>query len=382
MNTVQIRVVFDRKKQATKTRTGLVQLECRMDGERKFISTGIKLLANQFRDGRAYNHIDADNINMRINERIKEINLYIDTFNRSRIKFKLKMLDNINGTYYQNTFLSFFEQRIKERPIKESTKAQHRKVLNFLNRYGKIVEFTDLTLPNIKKMDEYLHTVTTPDGRKLLQPSIHVYHKVLKHYINESIEMEIINDNPYSRFKSSQGQSRPREVLTLEELELIKNYKTRNLFLEKIRSLFIVQCYTGLAYADLMAVDWTQAEEVNGQYIIRHNARQKTGTHFTIFILPPVLKILKKYHWHLPKLAYDVYNRNLKMFAVAVGIKKTVTTHIGRHTFATTSALGSGVPMEVVSKMLGHTDIKTTQIYAKIMPTQVIDGFKKIEDAI
>jgi hypothetical protein len=196
MNTVQIRVVFDRKKQATKTRTGLVQLECRMDGERKFISTGIKLLANQFRDGRVYNHIDADNINMRINERIKEINLYIDTFNRSRIKFKLKMLDNINGTYYQNTFLSFFEQRIKERPIKESTKAQHRKVLNFLNRYGKIVEFTDLTLPNIKKMDEHLHTVTTPDGRKLLQPSIHVYHKVLKHYINEAIEMEIINDNP------------------------------------------------------------------------------------------------------------------------------------------------------------------------------------------
>ena len=84
----------------------------------------------------------------------------------------------------------------------------------------------------------------------------------------------------------------------------------------------------------------------------------------------------------MPKLAYDVYNRWLKSVASAAGIEKTVTTHIGRHTFATTIALGSGIPIEVVSKMLGHTDIRTTQIYAKIMPSQVIDGFRTIQEKV
>ena len=66
MNTLQIRVVFDRKKQATKTKQGLLQLECRLNSERRFISTGIRLLSTQWKDGRVVNHIDADNINLRI----------------------------------------------------------------------------------------------------------------------------------------------------------------------------------------------------------------------------------------------------------------------------------------------------------------------------
>jgi integrase len=149
-----------------------------------------------------------------------------------------------------------------------------------------------------------------------------------------------------------------------------------------VRDLFIVQCFTGMAYADLMATDFSTAETHNGTPFLPMATRFKTGTPFSLVLLPPVVEILNRYNGQLPHLAYDVYNRNLKALALACGIQKTVTTHIGRHTFATTIALGAGVPIEVVSKILGHTDIKTTQIYAKIMPQQILDGFSSIAEKI
>lgn len=373
MNIVQTRVIFDRKKQATSKRTALVQIEIRHQGKRKFVSTGIHVAKNQFKAGRVVNRTDAESLNKRISLQIEEIYTFVDRCNSANTGFRLSAINAMNDR--QASFVDFFAKRIEERPIENSTKRQHRKVLNFLlTEYkGRLDDFSQLTLPAIIRLDDYLHARKLEDGRKMMQTTIHTYHKVIKCYINEAVKLGYTSANPYANFKNDTGQPKRRVILTTDEINLIRNYRTTSTLEAKVRDLFIVQCYTGLAYADLMDTDFTKSE---GNLL--QGERRKTGVRFSIYLLPPVLEILQKYNNTLPHLSYDVYNRWLKAVATAAGVKKTVTTHIGRHTFATTIALGSGLPIEVISHMLGHTDIKTTQIYTKILPQNVIEGGMKM----
>lgn len=146
--------------------------------------------------------------------------------------------------------------------------------------------------------------------------------------------------------------------------------------------LFLVQCYTGLSFSDLMATDFTNTETHDGNLILPRTTRIKTGTQFYIMLLPPVIDILEKYSYILPRMHFVPYTSQLKLIEEETNIGKHITSHVGRHTFATTIALGSGIPIEVVSKMLGHTNIQTTQIYAKILPKQVVEGFNKIKEHV
>ena len=381
MNRVQIRVVFDRKKTASSKKRGLVQIEVRFENKRKFVTTGIKLYKNQFKTGRIVNIDDADRLNKKITEQINEINEFVDRLDQNKQKFSLDYLDHINDVYVGGSFVEFMEKRISERPTCVSTQKQHYKVLNFLkNEYPHLTFFSDLTYPNITLLDEYLKKRKV-DGHLMRQTTIHTYHKVIKLYINEAIKFEKMQDNPYRKFHDSLGTPRERTILSLEEIGLIRNYKTLSSLERKARDLFIVQCYTGLSYSDLINVNFAKAER-NGDDIILKDERIKTGVTFFAALLPPVIEVLDRYDYQLPHLAYDVYNRTLKLVASSAGVKKHVSTHIGRHTFATTIALGSGLPIEVVSKMLGHRNIKTTQIYAKIMPKTVLEGFQKIKKVI
>lgn len=381
MNRVQIRVVFDRKKTASSKKRGLVQLEVRFEKQRKFITTGIKLYRNQFKTGRIVNTDDAERLNRKITEQIKEIEELVDRLDQNKQKFSFFYLEHINDMYIGDSFVEFMERRISERPTCASTQKQHYKVLNFLkNEYTHLTFFSDLTYQNISLLDEYLKKRKV-SGHPMMQTTIHTYHKVIKLYINEAIKFEKMQDNPYRKFRDSLGIPKERTVLSLQEIESIRKYKTLSSLERKARDLFIVQCYTGLSYSDLMNVDFTRAEQHGDNFILK-DERLKTGVTFFAALLPPVIEILDRYDFQLPHLAYDVYNRTLKLVAASVGIRKHVSTHIGRHTFATTIALGAGLPIEVVAKMLGHRNIKTTQIYAKIMPETVLEGFQKIKRVI
>lgn len=362
MNHVQIRVLFDRKHEATLKKAALVQLEVTFNRKRKFISTHIKLFKNQFKNGRICGRTDAETLNEKLNFQICEIEKLVQKFNSQELAFNLEALDALeNNCVADIDFLTFLEQRIEDRYIAESTKKQHRKVLNFLkNEYKLIKNFYDLTPVKLQHMDEYLHkrNIGTKEHPVfMMQTSIYVYHKTLKHYINEAILHGYMEKSPYNNLKFERGQNAERTVLTMEEINMICNYESTSVLNCKVRDLFIVQCYTGLAYADLMSVDFSRKEK-HGSIWVVHDDRQKTGTGYYITLLPRVMAVLERYGGKLPHLSYDVYNRNLKAVATAAGVMKHVTTHIGRHTFATTIALGSGIPIEVVSRMLDHTDIK------------------------
>ena len=180
----------------------------------------------------------------------------------------------------------------------------------------------------------------------------------------------IFND-PFSNYKIRQKRV-DRGYLTDQEIQTIMEKKFGSIRLEQVRDVFIFSCFTGLAYIDVKQLTGNNiCTSFDGkQWIMTH--RQKTDTPVNLPLLNIPLTILKKYEGKLPKgqllpvLSNQKLNSYLKEIADLCDIHKNVTFHLARHTFATTTTLSKGVPIETVSKMLGHTNIKTTQIYARI----------------
>lgn len=184
-----------------------------------------------------------------------------------------------------------------------------------------------------------------------------------------------LDKDPFANYKSKIKEV-IREFLDEKEIEEIINKEFGIERLELVRDIFIFSCFTGLAYIDVKQLSQDNiAIGIDGDKWIFKN-RQKTDTTSKIPLLPMALGIIHKYENHpfcvnqkklLPILSNQRMNSYLKEIADVCGIKKDLTFHIARHTFATTITLTNGVPIESVSKMLGHTNIKTTQHYAKIV---------------
>jgi integrase len=133
--------------------------------------------------------------------------------------------------------------------------------------------------------------------------------------------------------------------------------------------------YTGLAYIDTQHFDIKDYRQVDGRWVFV-GQRVKTGVPYVSQLLPPVVDVLRKHNWRVPKMSNQRYNQLLKAIGMVIGIPK-LHSHMGRHTFATWM-LAHGVPIEHVSKMLGHTNITQTQRYAKVQPQHIYDDYNRI----
>ena len=201
------------------------------------------------------------------------------------------------------------------------------------------------------------------------------FHKI----INQCLANGWLQKDPFVNYKAKIKEV-IREFLTEKELEEIINKQFTTERLELVRDIFIFSCFTGLAYIDVQQLTTDNiAMGIDGDKWIFKN-RQKTDTASKIPLLPTAQKIISKYENHpvcinekrlLPILSNQKMNAYLKEIADVCGIKKDLTFHIARHTFATTVTLSNGVPLETVSKMLGHTNLKTTQHYAKILDKKI-----------
>ena len=210
------------------------------------------------------------------------------------------------------------------------------------------------------------------------------YHKHLKKTLNTGIAMNQISNNPYGSFKVSRNETH-RDYLTSQELEQIRNKEIRTLRMEVVRDIFIFACYTGLGYAELKKLNNTHIHQGNdsGEWIIID--RTKTDIRCRVPLLPQAKAILRKYKNFpenrncdklLPVNSNQKMNEYLKELAGICGINKNLSMHVARHTFATSVTLSNGVPIETVSKMLGHTSLKTTQIYARIVDSKISKDMK------
>ena len=150
---------------------------------------------------------------------------------------------------------------------------------------------------------------------------------------------------------------------------------------ETARDLFVFCCYTGLSYADLSNFDTSLIFEDKGglRYV---NDRVKSDETFHITILKPAKKILDKYNWELPKMDAHVYNRYLKDIALLCGITKTITSHCGRCTFASTVLLANGFGLKTIANALGHASTRQTEEYAKLVSLNVDKSFDELNERL
>jgi site-specific recombinase XerD len=215
--------------------------------------------------------------------------------------------------------------------------------------------------------------------------------KYLKNF-NKIIKLCLANDwldkNPFANYKSKVKEVE-RVYLTEDEIQSIieKDFKTERLSL--VRDIFLFSCFTGLAYIDVKNLTKSHISYgIDGEkWIFTH--RQKTESASKIPILPVTQMIIDKYENHpqcnnedklLPILSNQKMNAYLKEIAAICEIEKELTFHIARHTFATTVTLTNGVPIESVSKMLGHKNLRTTQHYAKVLDRKVSEDMKLLKD--
>lgn len=207
-----------------------------------------------------------------------------------------------------------------------------------------------------------------------------------KKIINLAIKLEWMNKNPFQQFQLKFDKYN-REYLTERELHVLENIHYANERLEKVKDCFIFSCYTGLSFIDVKGLTKKQITLGidNSHWIF--TKREKTDETVKVPILPKAMEILEKYKTNvdkdfnealLPLSSNQKTNSYLKEIAKDCGIEKNLTFHVARHTFATSVMLSNGVPIETVSKLLGHTKLSTTQIYARVVETKISEDISNL----
>jgi integrase len=376
--------VFNRKKQRlSKGETALVQLRITISRKVRFFSTGIYIEKNQWTGtDKAWitNCENAKDYNDFLNDVLVRVRSEeIKALQRGGALNHEVITNLIKGNDMSVSFIDFIKtDSAKRNDISEDTRKQVIYLAKKLERFG-IVNFSDLTLKNI----QYAHYELIKEGKK--ESTVHKFHATVAVYIARAIRLDLFqwDKNPYLKFKTKRPRYADRKYLTQEELIQIEQKEFSIPRLQFVRDAFIFSCYTGLAYSDLTDLLPANIVEEHGREFIKTH-RIKTDERALILLLAKAKEILKKYEGQregfcFPAVSNQKMNAYLKEIADLSGISQNLTFHMARHTFATTVMLRQGVSLEVTQKALGHSDIKTTQIYAKMVDTRVAEEMGKLD---
>jgi site-specific recombinase XerD len=373
MDNAQLRYVFDRQKQANNdSKTGLLQIEVRLTGtnKRKLISTGVHLYKNQFSEKNGFtckNHPNAPAITGKVTKMFRQIEAFVLSGGCRNLE-DVKKWDHDEIEIH--SVIDFIKSELKRNNPSYDVLEYHNSLIKRLEEFGKIKVFADLTYENIVDFDAYLRNTIKS------QPTLYKRHSALHRYIKEAINRGLCKFDPYLQFKVKKGKSKDPVFLIESEIKKIIEWIPVNDRLACVKDLFLFQIFTGMAYADMMSFDKSYISKLDGYRVIRSN-RQKTDENFISLFLPDAERIADKYGYSLPKISNQKYNDYLKLLAAGAGIDKNLTSHVARHTYAT-YLLNKGIPIETVSRAMGHSNIKMTQHYAKLLGKKVIEDMKKL----
>ena len=263
----------------------------------------------------------------------------------------------------KKNFITFMEVALDNEDLREGTRRHKKVVIDAIREFGEMNTFGDLTPKKIIAFDNWLHDGTRTDV------TCYGYHKKVHKWVRQLFQMGEIPQDPYQVVTLRRGKSKEREPLTELELKMMRSYKFEGK-LDRVRDLFIFAAYTGLSFCDTQTFDFGSMTKKEGNMYYIDGSRIKTETKFFTPILGPAMKVLEKYDFKLPKISNQKANDYLHVIQMELHISQKLTFHVARHSFAT-MALAHDVPIENVARMLGHQDIKTTQIYAKILRTTI-----------
>ena len=270
-------------------------------------------------------------------------------------------------------YLNDFEKNRVGKDRKASTlenyRKQYRRLAAFLQYEYKVedIPFRELKREFIEKYVVYLSTV-----RRMLPGTLPNAIKKLKLMSYTAFKNGWIASDPFVGFRVT-GKYRDRRFLSESEFQAVMDVQVPNYKTAIVKDIFVFCCFTGLSYADVkkLSYDDTHTDERSDVWIIDNRA--KTGTQFRVKLLPVAKELVERYsrlrlsdNKVFPVKDCASMDMSLRHVARHAGLSFNPTMHVARHTFATTITLSQGVPLETVSKMLGHKHITTTQIYAKI----------------
>lgn len=363
------------------------------------ISTKQNILPEKWGDGKPIGHTREDQAITAVLEEIrtKAYNKFLQLQGQNinvtpeRLKQALLGKDQVQPRGYVEIFDQWLVEYSKMVGITTSKRTLDKYILvrNRLQDYiasqlgVKDISLEEVTPKFLSNFDNYLrveYNMANNHAMKIRQKLRTIY-KV-------AIDNGWVSKNPFSTVKIHFDPVE-RDVLTKSELTAL--IQTDMIFdrLEKMRDVFVFACFTGLAHCDVAGLTKENiiTDEAGQVWLKTH--RQKTSEVVDIPLLEIPQLIIKKYQGMkelngklLPTLTNSCSNLYLKEVAVRCGINKTLTFHMARHTFATTVTLSNGVPIESVAKMLGHRNIRTTQIYAKVIKDKLAEDMSKLATRI
>lgn len=375
-------------------------MEVRVTVNRKpyYINTGVcvrkdRLVGNCLRDDATSN--DADLLNERLTTIValveKEVNKCLEArkpISVADIRTKVWDLAPVADDTAAPTIVRWIEEYTRTANIANNTRLHYLTVARRLLEFGKMVRWEQLTVDNIYAWDVWLRSQEVPltknqkaagmEPQLISSDSVYNYHKYLKATINKAMKFQIMAANPYDQMKGMFKRTKRDVVDYLTEAQMKKVMALTPVPGSQAAlalDLFIFQMFTGLGYADTQVFDISQYRNIDGKWM-HIGQRVKTGVPYVSQLLPPVVEVLERNGWHVPKMANQRYNQMLKAIGMVIGIEN-LHSHMGRHTFAT-YMLSNGAKIENVSRMLGHTNITQTQRYAKVLAKDVHDDFDKI----
>jgi len=372
-----------------------------VNGERSEISTGQKLAPERWnaqagrargqRDDAVLVNTELDKLRLKISQIYQGLREKEAFISASQIKEIY-----LGGGAKSYTLLEVFQHHNQQMKAQVGTDYAEATYQRYETCYRLTKEYiqhqykrSDINLAELKHgfitgFEFYLKTVRSNNHNTTIK-----YLRNFKKIVHLALANGWLEKNPFLAYKAKIREVK-REVLSRQELEQLERVVLPGARLKMVRDVFVFCCYTGLAYADVAALAPANISVgIDGGAWLFVD-RKKTGVSSKVPLLPKAEAILEEYDKHpevkegklLPMLSNQKMNSYLKDVAKVSGLSKRLTFHVARHTFATTVTLTNGVPIESVSAMLGHKNLKTTQIYAKVIEQKISEDMQKLRSKL
>ena len=325
-------------------------------------------------------HDDFERINKYISKEVQKARKIIDDF---YFADKPLAADEFTRIYFykgyaDGSFTEYISEQIKKRNLSKETQRTYKSQITKLEQFSKGVKFADLTYTFLKDYENYMFQ-TLKNNKNTASKCM----SMLRTFVGWCIDADLIKSNPFEKikikkFKGNREHLTPEELKTLEELYKAGTLKAGRHYVLKY---FLFSCYTGLRYTDVKDFTFGNIYGTGKNTVIKLE-QHKTKFVVSIPVLSKANELIGKNYGKNEKvfkvLTNQKTNENLKEIMKTAGINKYVSFHVARHTFAT-NAIFYGIPVEIISSILGHTEISTTQIYAKTTDKLKTEWIRKME---
>ena len=371
---IRYKLVYNRSYRLNKRGEGLIEIECTQQKRRIYFSTHVYVKPENFAHGAIVGTPNADSLNYVLYKMVQEVEQVELEYIKHGVEVQLPMLKEAVRSHISPAakLTDFGSQVVGQSERKNLTKMNYQTLLNNIERFRKGTLITDIDYQFLVSYDKWLRDSGIAHNTRISRL------RLLRALLNEARKRDIIHINPFDRFRIQQMVSK-KGFLTVEQMHKLEKMVLKG-YEEKVRSAFLIGCYTGLRFSDIVTL---RNEHFNKGWLTKKMA--KTGYVVEIPVAElfggKMMLLLEKYNGNIERVTKSLgsnasVNKTLRGILDRIKVDPKITFHSSRHTFAT--HLGqSGVQLTTIQKLLGHQKLQTTQIYSEVDRKAITNDLKK-----